>query len=373
MDAKISFLLLVSLIFSAGCLGGNEPVSGGVDSHGCRISEGFGWCETRQECLIMPPDICPPVPDEEINSFAGCVEAGYPVMESLPRQCRTSDGTTFTEVEGQELVGGHRDEHGCLTPAGYSWSSDVGACIREWELDESQMLAAEKAVEYVGYVEGMTVVGVDTARCPGCFVVHLERGKGRIDVTLGNWEVIDRSLTPDECLDENGRLVSAAAESDCRAGEEALGKVTGLVTPQICCVPKTGSSGMGIEEALDIAGHSECVNEGMLTDEYFYNDNTRTWWINLDVESPGCNPACVVSEDTLTAEINWRCTGLITEKHACTSEEKQANICTLEYAPVCGDNGKTYGNGCSACASNEIDSWTEGECPEKGPMLGTGI
>jgi len=43
-----------------------------------------------------------------------------------------------------------------------------------------------------------------------------------------------------------------------------------------------------------------------------YNEGTRTWWFDAEIaDTPeGCNPACVVSEETLTAEINWRCTGL---------------------------------------------------------------
>ena len=33
----------------------------------------------------------------EINSYEDCVSAGNPVMESHPRQCRTTDGKHFVE------------------------------------------------------------------------------------------------------------------------------------------------------------------------------------------------------------------------------------------------------------------------------------
>lgn len=33
-----------------------------------------------------------------VNSFDECVTAGYPVMESYPRQCKVPDGATFTEA-----------------------------------------------------------------------------------------------------------------------------------------------------------------------------------------------------------------------------------------------------------------------------------
>jgi hypothetical protein len=33
----------------------------------------------------------------QIDSYQECVNAGYPVMRSLPKQCATPDGRTFTE------------------------------------------------------------------------------------------------------------------------------------------------------------------------------------------------------------------------------------------------------------------------------------
>jgi len=38
-----------------------------------------------------------PLPISSIDSFEDCVAAGNPVMESYPRQCRTSDGEHFVE------------------------------------------------------------------------------------------------------------------------------------------------------------------------------------------------------------------------------------------------------------------------------------
>lgn len=44
-----------------------------------------------------------PVDDIVVNNFDECVSAGYPVMESYPRQCRTKDGESFVENIGNEL------------------------------------------------------------------------------------------------------------------------------------------------------------------------------------------------------------------------------------------------------------------------------
>ncbi len=68
------------------------------------------------------------------------------------------------------------------------------------------------------------------------------------------------------------------------------------------------------------------------------------------------NPATCPAGDT---EIE--CTD--SEAYTCTDEEKQAEICTLDWNPVCGSDGVTYGNGCGACSA-KVDSWVSGECAE---------
>lgn len=70
-------------------------------------------------------------------------------------------------------------------------------------------------------------------------------------------------------------------------------------------------------EARSIA-EKICIKGGESLAPGYYNENSKTWWFdaNLNATQPGCNPACVVSEDTKTAEINWRCTGLVLPKES---------------------------------------------------------
>lgn len=39
------------------------------------------------------------------------------------------------------VVGGDRDEHGCIGSAGYQWCQRSGRCERPWELAQAQGLA----------------------------------------------------------------------------------------------------------------------------------------------------------------------------------------------------------------------------------------
>lgn len=46
----------------------------------------------------------------------------------------------------------------------------------------------------------------------------------------------------------------------------------------------------------------------------------------------------------------------------CKTEPKEGCVCTMQYDPVCGCDGKTYGNACAAECEG-VKSWTKGECP----------
>lgn len=70
------------------------------------------------------------------------------------------------------------------------------------------------------------------------------------------------------------------------------------------------------EAEARVIAEKTCIKGGESLAPGSYNENSKTWWYdaNLNATRPGCNPACVVSEETKTAEINWRCTGLIVPK-----------------------------------------------------------
>jgi hypothetical protein len=103
---------------------------------------------------------------------------------------------------------------------------------------------------------------------------------------------------PGSDRDEHG-CIPSAGYSWCESSQQC---VRSWETP---CPALTEAQARAIAEA------SPCMDEGALTaTAATYNENSKTWWFETDIERQGCSPACVVSEDTRTAEINWMCTGL---------------------------------------------------------------
>ncbi len=166
----------------------------------------------------------------------------------------------------EKPIGGETDEHGCMLMAGYTWCESKQKCLRTWEED-----------------------------CPTA-------------------PPVQEGLTIEECADADGRVVNTTIEM-CEENEISIGGIGGFAYLHLCCVAFPESKKLTIEEAMEIAQNSECTEKGDLTDNYMYNENSKTWWIDLDMKEEFkkdyCNPACVVYEFTKTAEINWRCMGAL--------------------------------------------------------------
>lgn len=94
------------------------------------------------------------------------------------------------------------------------------------------------------------------------------------------------------------------------------------VLSQESCLKEGTNFSLDYQEAVKITEKSECLEQGQLKESdacnapdshCFCNENTGTWWIDLDINKPGCLPACVIDVVTKQATINWRCTGAIPE------------------------------------------------------------
>eukprot|EP00418_Pyrodinium_bahamense_P007017 CAMPEP_0179023364 /NCGR_PEP_ID=MMETSP0796-20121207/6890_1 /TAXON_ID=73915 /ORGANISM="Pyrodinium bahamense, Strain pbaha01" /LENGTH=269 /DNA_ID=CAMNT_0020719269 /DNA_START=70 /DNA_END=879 /DNA_ORIENTATION=+ len=87
------------------------PASGGLgaglDAHGCRPSAGYRWCEAGASC-VRP------------------WELGLRTEAAFTARCQQ-------KATAASLLGGDRDEHGCIPSAGYSWCEAESSCIRPWE------------------------------------------------------------------------------------------------------------------------------------------------------------------------------------------------------------------------------------------------
>jgi len=137
--------------------------------------------------------------------------------------------------EGEPLIGGERDEHGCLVAAGYSWDRTIGACIRDWELDDDELRAAGVAVDYIGW-DGLTVVEVMIANCSGCFLVKLTNPEYVVlQVVLSNWEVFVGSFEdcvlagfpvmesyPRQCNDGSVTWVEVLGSKSCEVDSDCV-------------------------------------------------------------------------------------------------------------------------------------------------------
>lgn len=128
--------------------------------------------------IACTPTATPDAAATPITTFAQCVAAGNPVMESYPAQCKAGDEVFVQNIDEplndyEQPIGGQRDNQSCLGPAGCSWDETVGACTRNWELNQIQQEGARVAA--AAFTQPVTILDVTTKPCEGCYVVTLQR------------------------------------------------------------------------------------------------------------------------------------------------------------------------------------------------------
>lgn len=175
-----------------------------------------------------------------------------------------------TQQQGP-IVGNDSDIHGCKASAGYSWCEGKQKCIRPFEENCTVACTMEAKICPDGSSVGREGPNCEFAPCP---------------------QMVGNDSDEHGCKASAGYSYCEAKNKCIRPFEEA------------CEGALKGSEVMQIAEA-------GCGSTGNLTGSISYNPNSKTYWVDIDADKPGCSPACVVFEENRSAEINWRCTGLI--------------------------------------------------------------
>ena len=90
-------------------------IGGHRDRHGCLASAGYSWSDRLHQCVRWWEEpIYPNIPD----------------LPDKPHIPETPEETHI--IVRKPVIGGNRDEHGCLASGGYSWSKDKQKCVRPW-------------------------------------------------------------------------------------------------------------------------------------------------------------------------------------------------------------------------------------------------
>lgn len=121
-ERKISVIFIIVLgVLVVGAIGvfllinnWDKSIGGERDEYGCLGAAGYSWNETEQSCVrewLQKNDS----DYYQIKDFNHCADAGYPVLESYPRQCRAPNKTIFVEeienTNNDSITGSTVEEH----------------------------------------------------------------------------------------------------------------------------------------------------------------------------------------------------------------------------------------------------------------------
>lgn len=260
--------------------------------------------------------------DNNITNFEECINAGFPAMESYPRQCSDGENTFVEEIDfdtnyQNDGFGLYKTSEGKYICVGCG-EITIGEIICQEPLPDSNWVEETSEV----YCDGFDVVR-ENIICPAIYMPVCGAIKGQcitkpcdpIEQTFGN-----------EC-ELNAAKAEFLYDGQCR--REIPDNATLCTQEQKQAVACT-------KEYIPVCG-----------------ENNVTYGNKCE--------AC--SSEGVNYYLEGVCKGEVPAgATACTQEQKQAEACTLQYDPVCGDNEETYGNACGACSSGDIEYYFDGEC-----------
>jgi hypothetical protein len=243
------------------------------------------------------------------------------------------DSKPSADNTNQLLIGGDKDAGGCLIAAGYSWCEPKQKCLRTWEekcyeTEEAGLakIFAERNKKSVEETQ-VTIMTLKNNFASGTISFGLTPGEGGVFLVRlvdNQWLIDYEGNGSIDCakiraLDYPEEVLAGFCDTACTQEAKlcADGSYVSRTGPNCEFAPCPGEAETGGSVLTDIEARAiaeqACIKGGEALKNGFYNEVTKTWWFdaNLNATKEGCNPACVVDEKTRTAEINWRCTGLI--------------------------------------------------------------
>lgn len=260
------------------------------------------------------------------------------------------DTNDLTTDLNEPIIGGTKDEFGCLVGTGYSYDVNIGACARVWEMNENVKEAAKVAVDFVNTSDLLYVGEITVIKCPGCFEVELSKmGEESFTIQINSW-------IPKYKEKNNRNQFFVKYDSD----KNLLNYKMVLMAPRACDSFKVTNELILKSNPVQIIVEVEPLLANMVCAQVLTPVELKG---SIEIDHVPASFSVKLVDEIIysTNEIKLISKDL-NEPIYCTENEKNSEVCTFLYAPICGDNNKTYGNACVGCSSKEIEYYFEGEC-----------